>query len=115
MEASAKGAKEAGGITVGILPGSSADEANSFIDIPIVTDLGNARNVINILSSQAIIAIHGSYGTLSEIALAMKCNIPVVGLRTWSLVPPDGAHLPITYCRSAEEAVNAALSLISQK
>jgi uncharacterized protein (TIGR00725 family) len=115
MEASAKGAREAGGITIGILPGDSAEEANPYIDIPIVTDLGNARNVINILSSQAVIAIHGSYGTLSEIALAMKCNIPVVGLRTWSLVPPGGESLPITYCHSAEEAVNAALSLISKK
>jgi uncharacterized protein (TIGR00725 family) len=112
MEASARGAKEAGGITIGILPGSSASEANPYIDIPIVTDLGNARNAINVLTSQAIIAIHGSYGTLSEIALALKCHTPVVGLDTWDLIPPGGATLPITYARTAEEAVEAALGLI---
>jgi uncharacterized protein (TIGR00725 family) len=112
MEASAKGAKEAGGITIGILPGASASEANPYIDIPIVTDLGNARNAINVLTSQAIIAIHGSYGTLSEIALALKCHTPVVGLDTWDLTPPGGVALPITYARTAEEAVTAALGLI---
>jgi len=112
MEASAKGAREAGGITIGILPGASASEANPFIDIPIVTDLGHARNAINVLTSQAIIAIHGSYGTLSEIALALKCHTPVVGLDTWDLIPPGGATLPITYARTADEAVAAALDLI---
>jgi uncharacterized protein (TIGR00725 family) len=113
MEASAKGAREAGGITIGILPGDSAAEANPYVDIPIVTDLGNARNAINVMTSQAIIAIHGSYGTLSEIALAMKCGIPVVGLETWELVPPGGGSLPITPAHDAEEAVTAALELIA--
>jgi uncharacterized protein (TIGR00725 family) len=112
MEASARGAREAGGITVGILPGASASEANPYIDIPIVTDLGNARNAINVLTSQVIIAIHGSYGTLSEIALALKCHTPVVGLDTWDLTPPSGEELPITYTRTAEEAVAVALNLI---
>jgi uncharacterized protein (TIGR00725 family) len=109
MEASARGAREAGGTTIGILPGSSATEANRYIDIPIVTDLGNARNVINILTSEAVIAIHGSYGTLSEIALAMKCRVPVVGLRTWHLTPPEGEATPIILTQSPEEAVEAAL------
>jgi uncharacterized protein (TIGR00725 family) len=113
MEASARGAREAGGLTVGILPGASANEANPYIDIPIVTDLGNARNAINVLTSQVIIAIHGSYGTLSEIALALKCHTPVVGLGTWDLTPPGGEELPITYASTAEEAVTAALKLIS--
>jgi len=113
MEASAKGAREAGGISVGILPGDSAAEANPYIDIPIVTDLGNARNSVNVLTSQAVIAIHGSYGTLSEIALAMKCRIPVVGLGTWDVVTPGGEPLPITLAHSPEEAVTVALDLIS--
>jgi uncharacterized protein (TIGR00725 family) len=112
MEASARGAREAGGITIGILPGASASEANPYIDIPIVTDLGNARNAINVLTSQVVIAIHGSYGTLSEIALALKCHTPVVGLGTWNLTHPGGEDLPITYALTAEEAVTAALSLI---
>jgi hypothetical protein len=82
MEAAAKGAQEAGGVTIGILPGPSAQKANPYINIPIVTDLGHARNIIVVRSSQAIIAISGSYGTLSEIAFALKIGIPVVGLKT---------------------------------
>jgi uncharacterized protein (TIGR00725 family) len=112
MEASARGAKEANGIAVGILPGDSASEANPYIDIPIITGLGNARNVINVLTSQAIIAIDGSSGTLSEIALALKCHIPVVGLKTWRLIPPEGDPPQITMVNSAEEAVSAAITLI---
>jgi hypothetical protein len=103
MEASAKGTREAGGISVGILPGDSAAEANPYIDIPIVTDLGNARNSVNVLTSQAVIAI----------ALAMKCRIPVVGLETWDMVAPGGEPLPITLAHSPEEAVTIALNLIS--
>ena len=113
MEASARGARDGGGITIGILPGSNPAEANPYIDIPIATDLGNARNVINILTSQVVIAIHGSYGTLSEIALAMKCGIPVVSLQSWGLVPPEGGEVPIATARSAAEAVDAAFNLIS--
>ncbi len=109
MEASARGAKEANGTTIGILPGESAAEANPYIDIPIVTGLGNARNAINVLTSQAIIAIDGSYGTLSEIALALKCNIPVVGMKTWRMIPPGGKPPQIILADSAEEAVSAAL------
>ena len=111
MEAAARGAREAGGLTIGILPGASAGEANPYIDIPIVTDLGNARNAINVLTSQAVIAIHGSYGTLSEIALALKCHTPVVGLDTWDLQAPGGAPLPIAIARTAEEAVTVAFGL----
>ena len=110
MEASAKGAKDAGGMTVGILPGHDAGDANPYIDIPIVTDLGNARNVINILTSHAIIAVHGSSGTLSEIALALKCRKPVIGLKTWTMISPDGSPAPITAVDTPEEAVEAALN-----
>ena len=74
---------------MGILSGDSAIEANPYIDIPIVTALGNARNAINVLTSQSIIAIDGSYGTLSEIALALKCGTPVVGLGTWGAVSSE--------------------------
>lgn len=113
MEAAASGAKEAGGITVGILPGSLASEANNSIDIPIVTGLGNARNVINVLTSQAIIAVHGAYGTLSEVALALKCGTPVVALETWGVIPPQGDPLPeIITARTPEEAVSAAFASI---
>jgi hypothetical protein len=109
MEASAKGAKQAGGITIGILPGDSDSEANPYIDIPIVTAMGNARNAINVLTSHVIIAIEGSYGTLSEIALALKCRIPVIGLKTWDISIPGGNLLPIHLAQNPEEAVREAL------
>ena len=116
MEAAAMGAREAGGITVGILPRARASEANQHIDIPIVTDMGDARNVINVLTSQAIIAIHGACGTLSEIALALKCGTPVVGLETWELTPPEGSSIPdIAVASTPEEAVTLALRLIQRR
>jgi hypothetical protein len=78
MLASAKGAKSANGLTIGILPGHSKNEANPFIDIPIVTAMADARNLINVLSSDIIVACKGSAGTLSEIALALKNNKPLI-------------------------------------
>jgi hypothetical protein len=116
MEAAACGAKEEGGVTVGVLPGSSASHANPYIDIPVVTGMGDARNCINVLTSQAIIAIHGSYGTLSEIALALKCGTPVIALETWSLIPP-GPGLPpeIILAETPQDAVEAALAAIRRR
>lgn len=115
MEAAARGAKEGDGIVVGILPGDKASGANPYIDIPIVTGLGNARNAVNALTSQVIIAIQGSYGTLSEIALALKSGTPVVGLKTWELRHPEGSDVPITSAQTAEEAVDAAFALIPRQ
>jgi uncharacterized protein (TIGR00725 family) len=116
MEAAAMGAKEAGGITVGILPGESDAEANPYIDIPIVTGMGQARNAINVLTSHAVIAVAGAYGTLSEIALARAAGIPVVGLDTWSPTDPDGRAGPeLIVASSPEEAVRIALSAIGHK
>jgi uncharacterized protein (TIGR00725 family) len=112
MEASAKGAKEADGITIGVLSGESAAEANPYIDVPIVTGMGNARNVINILTSHAVIAIDGASGTLSEIALALRCHIPVVGLKTWKLTQPDGQLPEINLVETAAQAVSVALALM---
>lgn len=85
MEAACRGAKKAGGITVGILPGDTRQQANGFVDIPIVTGLGIGRNIIVVRSSQAIIALDGKYGTLSEIAHALRLGIPVIGLKTWQI------------------------------
>jgi hypothetical protein len=82
MEAASKGAKEAGGLTIGILPGDDAEAANPYVDIPIVTGMSFARNVIVVRTSQAIIAIEGGYGTLSEIAFALQLGVPLVGLQT---------------------------------
>jgi len=113
MEAAAKGAKSAGGMTIGILPGSKREEANPYIDIPIVTGLGYARNKIVVKTGQVIIAIGGKYGTLSEIGFALGYGIPVVGLETWELVRGDGkVDQGIVYVRTPEEAVQTAFKLI---
>ncbi len=115
MEAAAKGAQESGALTVGILPGAQSAEANAYIDLPIVTDMGNARNAINVLSSQVIIAIEGGYGTLSEIGLAFKVGTPVIGLETWKLTPPAGSPVSsVLEAATPEEAVSLAFSLASK-
>ncbi len=108
MEASCRGAKEAGGTTVGILPGASRHEANPWVDIPIVTGMGHARNVIVVRSSDAIVAVGGSWGTLSEIAFALKMGVPVVGLDTWDV------SSEITKADTAEEAVAVAFGLAAR-
>ena len=91
MEAVCRGAKSAGGTTIGILPGRSSKEANQFVDIPIVTTVGFARNVIVVNTGDAVIAVGGAYGTLSEIAYALSDGIPVIGLSSWDLtVKGDG-------------------------
>ncbi|MFC1876336.1 TIGR00725 family protein [Thermodesulfobacteriota bacterium] len=78
MESSARGSSDQGGLTIGILPGSNPKDASKYIRIPIVTGLGNARNCINVLSSDVVVACSGGMGTLSEIALALKCSKPVI-------------------------------------
>lgn len=80
MEAAARGAKAAGGLTVGILPGHDAAEANASIDVALATGMGEMRNALVVRAAQAVIAIGGGWGTLSEIALARRTNTPVVGL-----------------------------------
>ena len=90
MEAASRGAAEAGGVVVGLLPGFSRSDANRWVTIPIVTGMDQARNVLLVRSCDAVLAIGGMYGTLSEIALALKLGIPVVGLRTWRLRQPEG-------------------------
>jgi uncharacterized protein (TIGR00725 family) len=85
MEAASRGAKSEGGLTVGILPQNDAKSANKYIDIPIVTGLGIGRNVIIARTADALIAVGGEYGTLSEIAFALQMEKPVVGIRTWDI------------------------------
>jgi hypothetical protein len=85
MEAAARGARAAGGITVGILPRDRKEEANPSIDIVIPTGFGEGRNVLIVRSADALIAVGGEYGTLSEIALALKTGKTVVGIGTWDI------------------------------
>lgn len=87
MEGAAKGAFEHGGLTVGILPGSDADTANPYVKLPIPTGLGHARNILIVQSSQVVVAIDGQMGTLSEIAIALKLGIPVIGYKSWKIDP----------------------------
>jgi hypothetical protein len=111
MEAACKGASSEGGVTVGILPGDSRQAANPYIQIPIVTGMGYARNVAVVKSAQAVIAIGGNYGTLSEISHALQSGIPVIGLNTWTLSKNDRQDNSIIIVQSPTEAVNKALSL----
>ena len=83
MEGAAKGCSEAGGMTIGILPGLNKDSANPYIHVPIPTGLGEGRNILVVRASDVLVAIAGGYGTLSEIALALKINKPVIGIETW--------------------------------
>ena len=87
MQAACKGAFESGGITVGILPGEDTASANPFVKIPVATGLGIARNIVIIRSADAVIAIAGKYGTLSEIAFAMQLGKPVFSLGSWPEIP----------------------------
>lgn len=116
MLAASRGAKSVpGGETLAVLPGGDPDRANPYIDMAVATDMGNARNVTNVLSSDAVIAFPGGAGTLSEMALALKCGIHLIGYRTWDLLSarqgvPDPAlkayYHPAT---SAREALELAL------
>ena len=85
MESACKGASQEDGLTIGILPGDNRLSANEFVKIPIVTGIGYARNVAVVKSAQAVIAIGGSYGTLSEIGHALQSGLPVIGLETWAV------------------------------
>jgi len=85
MEACCKGAKSAGGVTIGILPGIGIDESNDYVDIPIATGLGMARNAIIARTGRVAVAVDGKYGTLSEIGFFLQLEKPVVGLRTWDI------------------------------
>ena len=112
MEAACRGAYSQGGITIGILPGNSRKDANPYVRIPIVTGMGYTRNAIVAKSGQAVIAIGGSYGTLSEIAYALQSDIPVIGLGTWSLARGGVANKSIILAQNPVDAVEKAIGLI---
>ena len=113
MEAACRGAVSEGGLTVGILPGESRRDANSYVQIPIITGMGYARNVAVVKSAQAVIAVSGSYGTLSEIGHALQSGIPVIGLNTWSLSKSGKLNSSITPAENPTDAVEKAFDLIA--
>jgi uncharacterized protein (TIGR00725 family) len=112
MEAAARGVQAEGGTSIGILPGSSRSAANRHITLSIPTGLGEMRNALIIRAADVIIAVAGEFGTLSEIAFALKTGVPVVGLQTWELSKPGRMMAdPIVRVSTPEEAVDQALRL----
>lgn len=111
MEAACRGAKTAGGTTVGLLPGSDRRDANAYLDVALPTGMGEMRNALIVRSADAVIAVAGEFGTLSEIAFALRIGTPVVGLETWELAKKGEVVAAFTRADSAKVAVNEALRL----
>jgi uncharacterized protein (TIGR00725 family) len=106
MAAACRGAKRAGGVTVGLLPGAQRSAANEWVTISIPTGLGELRNGLLVRAAEAVIAIGGAFGTLSEVALALKTGVPVVGIGTWAI---DG----ITEAEDSAQALELTLALLT--
>ena len=105
MEAACRGAKAAGGRTLGILPGEDRRDANPWVDVAVPTGLGEARNALVVRAADAVIAVGGEYGTLSEIALALKAGKPVVGIGTWDIAG-------VVMAKDGPAAVRSVLDLL---
>jgi uncharacterized protein (TIGR00725 family) len=114
MEAAAEGARAAGGLTIGVLPGDDAAETppNPFIDVALFTGLGEGRNWVNVCASDVVIALGGGFGTLSEIALALKARKPLVLLGSWT-VEIEGTVPSIPRAKTPQDAVAMAFELLS--
>jgi len=109
MEAGCRGAKKAGGMTIGILPEMNQKDANKYVDIPIPTGVGYARNIIIVNTSDSVIAVNGKFGTLSEIAFCLQFGVPVIGLFSWEIDPS------IIIASTPEQAVDIAFSIGRKK
>jgi uncharacterized protein (TIGR00725 family) len=111
MEAACRGAKSAGGTTLGILPGHDRADANRFVDVAITTGLGEARNALVARAADVLVAVGGGYGTLSEVALALKAGTPVVGLGTWELARAGEPDEGVVRANDPRSAADTALDL----
>ncbi|MCL6580906.1 MAG: TIGR00725 family protein [Firmicutes bacterium] len=113
MEAAARGASRRGGLVVGILPGETRAEGNPYLTVAVATGMGNARNAVIVKTADAVIAVGGGYGTLSEIGLALNVGRPVVGLETWRVerAGRPGPDPGVRVATSPDEAVSLALRL----
>ncbi len=109
MEGVCRGVRESGGTSVGLLP-TSIEEANPYVDLPIVTGLGELRNMAVASAGSAVISIGGAYGTLTELGFALRQGKRVVGLRTWNLRDEEGHSTPMLTAESPQEAVDLALA-----
>jgi uncharacterized protein (TIGR00725 family) len=115
MEAVCRGAAGAGGVTIGILAEEEQQAANRYVRFAIPTGIGEARNAIVVRAGSAVLAIGGGYGTLSEIAFALKWGKPVIGLRTWEAVDSSGQQAAVDSCGSVEEAVRKLVTTIENE
>ena len=104
MSAASRGAHEAGGTTLGLLPGSDRGDANPWVDVAVPTGMGEARNALVVRAADGVIAIGGEYGTLSEIALALKLGRPVVGIGTWTLSRAGSSEEAVGILRATDAA-----------
>ena len=111
MEAAARGAKSEGGMTLGILPGSRRSEANAFVDVAVATGMGEMRNALVVRAADAVVAVGGEFGTLSEIGLALKTGVPVVGLGTWELAQGGVARAAFEEASDPKVAARRAVEL----
>lgn len=113
MEAVSRGAQKAGGLAIGILPGNGTDEGNTYLTVAIPTGMGELRNGLVVAAGEAVVAISGEYGTLSEIGLALKAGKTVIGWRTWNPVRIDGTQADIVTVTSVSEAINCVLAALA--
>lgn len=117
MEAVCRGARSAGGHTIGIMPGRDASQSppNPWVEFPVFTGIGYARNSSVVLTGEAVIAVDGSYGTLSEIAFAMIHDVPLVGLDTWDFDYRGHDAEKIVRVTTAQEAAEKAIEMAKQR
>jgi hypothetical protein len=109
MEAACRGAREQGGTTIGVLPGPFRGDANPYVDYAIATDMGQARNAIIVRSADAVVAVGGEYGTLSEIAMALKMGKKVVALSSWEIASKGTPEDKIVRADTPGAAVEALM------
>ncbi|MEX0789314.1 MAG: TIGR00725 family protein [Actinomycetota bacterium] len=111
MEAACRGARSAGGVTLGLLPGSSRNEGNAYLDVAVPTGMGEMRNVLVVRAGDGVVAVGGAFGTLSEIAFALKLGKPIVGIGTWTS-SIAGRPAPVPSAPTAREAVKLLMGML---
>jgi uncharacterized protein (TIGR00725 family) len=109
MEAACRGARDGGGTSIGILPGADRDSANAYVDVAVATGMGEGRNVLVVRNADAVVAVGGEFGTLSEVALALQAGIAVIGLGSWELAKGGRPVHGVIAASSPEQAADLAV------
>jgi uncharacterized protein (TIGR00725 family) len=109
MAAACRGARDGGGTSVGILPGADRDGANEYVDVAVATAMGEGRNILVVRNADAVVAVGGEFGTLSEVALALQAGVPVIGLDTWELSKRGRPARGVLEAKNPEEAADIAV------